>query len=101
MRFWSFDALPAWAMLLGLAAHLAAGIVLGICYFRAVWWSARRFALGGRMTTTVALTIGRFVVLGSVLALASVEGALPLLVMALGVLGARFAVMRRLREASP
>ena len=34
MSFLSFDALPLWAMLLSLPAHLAAGIVLGVLYFR-------------------------------------------------------------------
>ena len=34
-------------MLLSLAAHLAAGIVLGVLYFRSLWWNARRFT-GGR-----------------------------------------------------
>ena len=43
MSFLSFDSLPAWAMFLSLAAHLAAGIVLGILYFRALWWNACRF----------------------------------------------------------
>ena len=43
MSFLSFDALPVWAMLLSLPAHLAAGIVLGVLYFRGLWWSARRF----------------------------------------------------------
>ena len=53
------------------------------------------------LTTTVALMIGRFALLGGLLTLASLEGALPLLVMALGVLIARSAVMRRVREAAP
>ncbi len=101
MSFWSFDNLPPWAMAVSLGAHLAAGIGLGIVYFGAVWWNARLFAAGGRATTAIALVIGRFLLLGAVLALASLEGALPLLVMALGVLTARFAVMRRVREATP
>lgn len=101
MSFWSFENLPSWAMLLSLAAHLAAGIALGIFYFHAVWWNARLFALSGRATTAVALVIGRFVLLGGLLTLASFEGALPLLVMALGLLIARSGVMRRFREATP
>ena len=82
-------------------AHLAAGIVLGVLYFRSLWWNARRFTGGGRATTTIALMIGRFALLGGLLTLASLEGALPLLVMALGVLIARSVVMRRVREAAP
>jgi F1F0 ATPase subunit 2 len=97
MRFLSIDAL----MLLSLPAHLAAGIVLGVLYFRSLWWTACRFTGGGRATTTIALMIGRFVLLGGLLALASLEGALPLLVITLGVLIARFMVMRRVREVAP
>lgn len=95
MNIWSFQTLPAWAMAFGLAAHLVAGIGLGIAYFSAVWWNARLFALGCRTSTTLALIGGRFVLLGGLLTLASLEGALPLLAMALGVLIARPMVMRR------
>lgn len=93
----SFDTSPPWAMLFGLAVHLAAGIVVGIVYFRSLWWNARRFAEGGRVTTTLALMFGRFALLGGLLTLASLEGALPLLLMTLGVLIARFVVMRGVR----
>ena len=84
-------------------AHLAAGFVLGVLYFRGLWWSARRFtgACAGRCATTIALMIGRFALLAGLLTLASLEGALPLLVMTLGVLVARSAVMRRVREVTP
>jgi F1F0 ATPase subunit 2 len=97
----SYDELPAWAMLLSLAAHLAVGIMAGSLYFRALWWNTRRLASGGRATTAIALSIGRFILLGGLLLLASREGALPLLILALGVLVARFAIMRRVREAGP
>ena len=85
-------------------AHLAAGFALGVLYFRGLWWSARRFTgacAGGGRATTIALMIGRFALLAGLLTLASLEGALPLLVMALGVLVARSAVMRRVREVTP
>jgi F1F0 ATPase subunit 2 len=101
MSFLSFDALPAWAMLVSLCGHLVAGMLLGALYFRTLWWNARLFALGGRATTGIALMIGRLVLLGGLLALASLEGALPLLVMALGVLIGRSMVMRRVREVAP
>jgi hypothetical protein len=45
--------------------------------------------------------IGRYALLGGLLTLASLEGALPLLMMALGVLIARSVVVRRVREAAP
>lgn len=97
----SFDVLPAWAALLSLAAHLAAGYGLGILYFRSLWWSAHQFTGRGSLVATIALMVGRFILLAGILTLASLEGALPLLTMALGVLIARFAVMNGLREAAP
>ena len=100
MNIWAFQMLPVWAMAVSLAAHLVAGIGLGIAYFSAVWWNARLFALGGRASTTIALVIGRLVLLGSFLALASLEGAMPFLAMALGILIARPMVIRSHREAA-
>src|ERR1700730_13019988 len=92
-----FDGLPAGATLASVGAHLAAGIVAGVFYFRSVWWTARRVSLGGRVRAMLALMSCRLVLIGGLLTLASLEGALPLLVTALGVLIARFAVMRRVR----
>ena len=97
----SFDMLPAWAELLGLAAFLNAGFALGIMYFRSLWWSTCRFTGGGSLVATIILLIGRLVLIGGALTLASLQGALPLLTMALGVLIARFAIMNRVREAAP
>ncbi len=91
----SFDTLPAWAMAASLAAHLAAGMALGAVYFNAVWWNASLLAHGGRVRIAVGLIVGRLALLGGLLALASLEGALPLLAMALGVLIARPVIMRR------
>jgi F1F0 ATPase subunit 2 len=96
-----FHGLPPWATLLALAAHLLGGIGLGLLYFQGLWWNARLFGEGGRVTTAVVLTIGRFVLLGGLLALTSLEGPLPLLVTSFGVLLARFGVMRRVRGIAP
>ena len=92
------NSLPGWATVLSLLVHFAAGIVLGAVYFHGLWWNARLFAEGASLKVTIGLLIGRFVILGGLLTLASLEGAMPLLVMALGVLVARFAVMHRLRR---
>ena len=97
----SFSNLSAWGTCLSLAAYLAAGIAVGVIYFRSLWWNARRFTAGDRTATTIAVMIGRFVVLGVVLTLASLEGALPLLLMALGVLIARSVVVRQIGEVTP
>jgi F1F0 ATPase subunit 2 len=101
MSVWTFDGMPAWAMLLGFVAHLAVGVGLGIVYFRGLWWNARLFAVAGQVPAGVALMIGRIALLGGLLVLASLEGALPLLMMVLGVLVARAIVMRRIREVAP
>ena len=81
---------------LSLAAHLVAGTLLGLLYFRGLWWNARLFAAGGHATTSILLMVGRIALLGGLLTLASLEGAAHLLAMALGVLIARALVMRRL-----
>lgn len=84
-----------------LGVHLAAGIGLGVLYFSSLWWNARLFARGGGLSMTFALMAGRFALLGGALMLVSLEGAGPLLMTALGILVARFAVMRRVRQAAP
>ncbi len=101
MSFWSFESLPPWAMALSLAAHLAVGMALGVAYFCALRQNARLFASGRHMATAVALTIGRFGLLSVVLALASFDGALSLLVTTLGVLIARSAVIHSFKGAAP
>ena len=85
--------LLGWATALGLLAHLAAGVALGALYFRGLWWNARLFAASANLPVSIGLVIGRFALLGGVLVLASLEGAMPLLAMALGVLAARWAVV--------
>jgi F1F0 ATPase subunit 2 len=101
MSFLSFDSMPVWGAFLSSGAHLIAGIMLGLFHFRSLWWNICRFAEGSRVTMTIALMIGRFALLVGLLTLASLEGALPLLMMALGVLIARPVVMREIPEAAP
>ena len=86
---------------IALVAYLAIGISLGALYFGGVWWSAYLFVRSGRISTTIALLAGRFALLGGALTLVSLEGALPLLMTALGVLIGRFVVVRRLGDAAP
>ncbi len=100
MSFLAFNSLSAWAWVLGLAAHLGAGVGLGFVYFHALIWNARLFAFGGRVTTAVGLMIGRVALLGVLLIAASLEGALPLLMTALGVLFSRWLIMRRVMEGA-
>ncbi len=46
-------------MALSLLLHPAAGVGLGLLYFRGVWWNARLFASGGHVTAAIALGLGR------------------------------------------
>jgi F1F0 ATPase subunit 2 len=101
MNFPSFSSQPPWTMILSLIGYLAAGIALGTLYFRGLWWNARLFAGSSHLPAGFAFMIGRFVLLAGFLTLASLEGALPLLAMALGILVARAGVMRRVKSASP
>ena len=101
MTIAAFASLPSGTAALSLAVHFAAGIVLGLAYFRGLWWNARLFAEGAALTVTIGLLVGRFALLAGLLTLASLEGAMTLLVMALGVLVARYAVMHRIRRLAP
>jgi F1F0 ATPase subunit 2 len=83
------------------AVYLAAGILAGILYFKCLAWTVHLFAEGGSAAKAIVLMIGRIAVLGGFLALASRQGALPLLMMALGVFIARFVIIRRVLAVQP
>ena len=87
--------------LLGLGGYLIFGVLAGGIHFHGLWWATRLFGEGGRRTTIIMLMLGRLVLLGGLLIWASLEGAMPLLMMALGVFAARVVVVHRLREAAP
>jgi F1F0 ATPase subunit 2 len=84
-----------------LPIYPVAGIVAGIGYFGCLAWNVRLFAEGGSVTMTIVLMAGRIAVLGGLLVLTSHQGALPLLMMALGVFIARFAIIRRVMAVQP
>ena len=88
-------------IVLALSAYFVGGIAAGAVYFRCLWWNVQLFADGGGTAATVLLMAGRIVALGCLLTLASRQGALPLLMMALGVMIVRFAVVRALRTVAP
>lgn len=97
-----FAAHPAvWATAVSALLHLIAGAGLGVVHFGGLWWNARLFAAGGRMATAVAVALGRFTLVGGVLAVAALQGALALLATALGLLVTRAIVMRRVWEDAP
>jgi F1F0 ATPase subunit 2 len=94
------DILPTGIQLLEIPGDLAGGIVLGILYFGSLRWSVSRFIGDGGVVRTIALMILRFIVLGGLLTLASLAGALHLLVMTLGVFIGRSFIIRGTREAT-
>jgi F1F0 ATPase subunit 2 len=89
-----FDGLPVVARPIVLAAHLGAGAGVGALFFHGLWWNVRLIVEGARVSTSVALLAGRFLLIGALLALAALEGASPLLVAAFGVFIGRFFVLR-------
>ena len=95
----SIAMLPALPMLLALAAYLLVGVLLGLVYFSALWWNVQLMGRRGRKAAAIGLMLGRLALMIGLLGLASRDGALPLLLMALGVLIGRAIVMRRLRRA--
>ncbi|MBW4047149.1 MAG: ATP synthase subunit I [Proteobacteria bacterium] len=100
MNLGSIAMLPALPMLLALAAHLLVGMLLGVVYFRALWWNVHLMGHGGRKAAAIGLMVGRLTLMIGLLGLASRNGALPLLLMALGVLLGRALVVRRFRRAT-
>jgi hypothetical protein len=81
--------MAAWLLVLDLAAHVGAGILIGRLTLRWLWSTIRQMGDGGFGPKTVARMIGRFALLAILLTLASLEGAAQLLALAAGVLAAR------------
>lgn len=101
MTIVAFDIGASWTTPLAAAGGLALGLVAGWLYFRSVWWHARLLSGSRPGAMMLVLLLGRFTILAGLLALASLAGALPLLMTALGVLIARGLVMRRIRMLPP
>jgi F1F0 ATPase subunit 2 len=76
------------------AAWFAAGLAAGTLHFALLRWNAALYAGAGHIGGAVALQVLRLAVLGGVLAVIALHGALPLLLAALGVLVARPVVLR-------
>jgi len=93
-------ALTGWMVAPLLVAHLAAGLLAGTVYFRALRRTTDMFANGGSVAAVLRMGVCRFAGMGVVLFLAALEGAWPLLCMAAGVLLARFAMLRLAREST-
>lgn len=89
----------AWPVVLNLGIHLAAGIIIGVCYFRTLWYHSLEVACAGWQLRTMALVVFRFALLVGLLVLTSLEGVLPLLLMTLGVLVGLIVVVRHVEPA--
>ncbi len=81
-----------------LTMHFAAGVGLGVLYFHSLWWTTRRFTSGRDLITPLAAMVTRLGIMGGVFLLASLEGAMPMLVLALGFLAARTFTLRRIGQ---
>ena len=84
----------SWTGPLALALFAAAGVAVGVIFFRALRWGARVLVEGGAVSTTFALTLGRFWLVGLLLYFAVRAGAAPLLAVSVGIFIGRFLVMR-------
>jgi hypothetical protein len=93
-----FDGLPIVSMPIVLAANFAVGAGAGVLFFRTLLWNSRLMVGGGPISTAVALTLSRFLLMGGLLTLAALVGATPLLATALGVFIGRFFVLRDIRN---
>jgi hypothetical protein len=75
------------------AGFFALGLLAGTLHFALLRWNTALYARPGRVGRGAGLQVLRMAALASLLALAARYGALPLLLMAVGVLIARPAVM--------
>jgi N-ATPase, AtpR subunit len=80
-----------------LASCLGIGMLAGWAHFALLRWNAGLYLRPAGFGRAIGLQMLRLVLLGAVLAVLAREGALPLLLGALGVLLARRVVLRRTR----
>ena len=83
------------------AIGLIAGLVGGTAHFVLLRWNTDLYLRPGGLGRAIALQALRLALLAVVLVLLARRGALPLLLGALGVLAARWIVLRRVRGAAP
>jgi F1F0 ATPase subunit 2 len=80
---------------LGAAAWLTIGAVIGAAYFLSLRWNIRHFEIGRSLLLAFAVQLVRFAIIAVVLGVIVIHfGALPLLIAAAGILAARTAVIR-------
>ena len=83
------------------AAGLIAGLAGGTAHFALLRWNTDLYLRPRGLGRAIALQGTRLALLAFVLVALARQGALPLLLGALGVLAARWIVLRRVRGAAP
>ena len=83
------------------AAGLIVGLVGGTAHFVLLRWNTDLYLRPRGLGRAIALQGLRLALLAAVLVLLARQGALPLLLGALGVLAARWIVLRRVRGEAP
>lgn len=97
----SHDVWPWLGQVIVISGYVAVGAVGGGLFFRALWWNTRVIVGGGEVSKVVALALGRYFLIGGLLALATFKGAAPLLATAVGVFIGRFLVLRSIGSDRP
>ena len=87
--------------LLADAAGLIAGLAGGTAHFALLRWNTALYLRPSGLSRAIVLQALRLALLAGVLVLLARQGALPLLLGALGVLAGRWIVLRRVRGAAP
>jgi F1F0 ATPase subunit 2 len=80
--------------MMGGAGYFAVGLLAGALHFRLLRWNATLYVRAGGAATAMLVQILRLGVLAGGLAAAAMQGAMPLLLAALGVVIARPIVTR-------
>lgn len=84
-----------------MAACLVSGTAAGLVHFNLLWHMSRRVGASMPGGSLLASVLGRFAMTGCVLALASREGAAPMMAAMLGFQISRFGITRHVRRSLP
>ncbi|MDR3375930.1 MAG: ATP synthase subunit I [Ancalomicrobiaceae bacterium] len=90
-----------WPDLAVLGAWASLGFVVGAVYFRALWRTTLWLTEAGHGAATAALTVLRLALLVGSLVVATLQGPLPLMATALGLIVAKIVVVRRVKGTTP
>lgn len=94
----SSDVAPLNLELLVFLVWFGGGIALGAFSLASLWLNVRRLAANARVSPVLAAMACRLIVIGGALTAASLQGALPLLATASGLVLTRVVLVRCLKE---